>query len=209
MTTRRGLGVSALVLFVALAVYAVRPPGPRSMREFEPARLAQLELEMWQAYYAKERLRLFYLLVTMLREQYRYSWATAVQEGFHLARAAATFDDARSNYEQVLPDLERAYTTAKNWLGADFDPAAVARAELAWWVARRTPGQNSPIQVGGLIADEYSLLYDMPRFQMLRSATLRAEAGALRDSEAAEPNWKAIGALLEESYGDLHDRLRP
>ena len=32
---------------------------------------------MWQAYYAKERVRLFTLLTTMLREQYHYSWATA------------------------------------------------------------------------------------------------------------------------------------
>ncbi len=50
---------------------------------------------MWQAYYAKERARLFALLVTLLHEQYHYSWATATLEGFHLARAAATFGDLR------------------------------------------------------------------------------------------------------------------
>src|SRR5262245_17179527 len=113
------------------------------MRLFSPARLADLELRMWQADYAKERARLLGLLVTTLREQYRYSWATATREAFHLARAAATFSDLQGDYEQVLPDLEAAYATAKSWLGAGFDPKAVARAELAWWVARRTPGQNS------------------------------------------------------------------
>ena len=52
-----------------------------------------------------------------------------------------------------MPDLEAAYSTARDWLDAGFDPPAVARAELAWWVARRIPGQNSVEQVGGLIAD--------------------------------------------------------
>src|SRR5439155_10885044 len=96
------------------------------------------------------------LLVTTLREQYHYSWATAATEGFHLARAAATFGDASSHYETVLPDLEAAYGTAKRWLSAGFEPRDVARAELAWWVARRTPGRNEPEEVGRLIAVEYA-----------------------------------------------------
>lgn len=125
------------------------PPGPRSLRQFDADRLADLEVGMWQAYYAKERVRLFGLVVTMLHEQYHYSWAKAAREAFHLARAAANFGDARGNYEAlVLPDLELAYGTAKDWLHAGFDPAAVARAELAWWIARRVPGENSAEHVG-------------------------------------------------------------
>ena len=158
---------------------------------------------MWQAYYGKEKARLFALLVTMLHEQYRYSWATASEEGFHLARAAATFGDLRSNYEQVLPDLEQAYGTARSWLGAGFDPRAVARAELAWWVARRIPGRNSPEQVGSLMADEYALLYETDRERVARAALLRAEAGALRDAQAAQPDWDTIRRLLQQSYRDL------
>jgi hypothetical protein len=191
---------------VALGGYAAAtaPPGPRSIREFNPDRLADLELRMWQAYYAKENVRLFGLLVVTLREQYHYPWTTATVEGFHLARAAATFGNLRSDYEVVLPDLETAYTTARDWLSAGFDPAAVARAELAWWVARRIPGQNSPEQVGDLIADEYAMLYETPRADVLESARLRAEAAALRDQEAAAPDWARIGRMLTDSYAHLH-----
>jgi hypothetical protein len=157
----RALLVGLAIAAAFVAAFALTPPrGPRSMRVFQPARLADLEVRMWQAYYAKERVRLFVLLVTMLREQYRYPWATAVAEGFHLARAAATFGDATGHYEVVLPDLEAAYGAARAWTGAAFDPGAVARAELAWWVARRVPGRNSPEQIGRLIADEYALLYE-------------------------------------------------
>jgi hypothetical protein len=193
----------AVVLAFAIA-FAVTPPrGPRSMRVFNPDRLADLEVRMWQAYYAKERVRLFALLVTMLHEQYRYSWATATKEAFHLARAAARFGDLKGGYEVVLPDLEAAYATAKSWLRAGFDPRDVARAELAWWIARRIPGRNSPEQVGALIADEYALLYETRREAVTNAARLRAEAAALRDAEAAEPDWDTIGALLRQSYRDL------
>src|SRR5262245_37133301 len=170
------------------------------MRQFNPGRLADLELRMWQAYYAKERARLFGLLVTMLREQYHYSWASATRQAFYFARAAATFGDLHGDYEQVLPDLEAGYATAKSWLGSGFDPAAVARAELSWWVARRVPGQNSAEQVGRLIAQEYALLYETSVERMAEAALLRATAAKLRDEQASQPDWVRIGQLLDASY---------
>ena len=173
------------------------------MRQFDAGRLADLEVRMWQAYYDKERVRLFGLLVTLLHEQYHYSWATATVEGFHLARAAATFGDLKENYDVVLPDLEAAYAKLRSWTGAGFDPRAVARAELAWWVARRIPGQNSPEQVGQLIAEEYALLYETSRERVAEAALLRAEAGALRDAHATSPDWNAIARLLQQSYRAL------
>jgi hypothetical protein len=198
--------IAVIAVVVVAGGYVLTAPasGSRSIREFEPDRLADLELGMWQAYYAKENVRLFGLLVTMLREQYHYSWVTAVREGFHLARAAATFGNLRGTYDVVLPDLEAAYGTAQRWLRAGFDPRAVARAELAWWVARRIPGQNDPKQVGSLIADEYAMLYEAPRPTVERAALLRAQAAALRDAQAERPDWKTVGDLLRESYRDLH-----
>ncbi len=165
--------------------------------------MADLELGMWRAYYAKENVRLFTLLVRLLREQYHYSWAKAADEGFHLARAAATFGSATGGYDRVLPDLEHAYTAARTWLRAGFDPREVARAELAWWVARRTPGQNAPPNVGRLMANEYALLYEVPRERVAGAALLRAEAAALRDDGAAHPDWDGIGELLRQSYREL------
>ena len=204
MTRVRLVGlVAACVIGFTIALAFTPPRGPRSMRHFNADRLADLEVRMWQAYYAKERVRLFALLVTMLHEQYRYSWATATKEAFHLARAAARFGDLKGGYEVVLPDLEAAYATAKSWLRAGFDPREVARAELAWWIARRVPGRNSPEQVGALIADEYALLYETRRETMTNAARLRAEAAALRDAEAAEPDWDTIGRLLQQSYREL------
>jgi hypothetical protein len=193
----------AIVIAFTLAFALTPPPGPRSMRQFRPARLAELEVGMWQAYYAKERVRLFRLLVTLLREQYRYPWATATIEAFHLARAAATFGDLKGNYEVVLPDLEAAYEKARSWTDAAFDARAVARAELAWWVARRITGQNSAEQVGRLIADEYALLYETTPENVAAAAVLRARAAAIRDAHADHPDWAEIASLLRASYDEL------
>jgi len=196
--------VAAAVVIAFVAAFAFTPPsGPRSLRQFQPARLADLEVRMWQAYYAKERVRLFSLLVTLLHEQYHYSWATATLEGFHLARAAATFADLKDGYDAVLPDLEVAYAKAQSWTGAAFDSRAVARAELAWWTARRVPGQNSAEQVGALIADEYALLYETTPANVAAAAFLRAKAAALRDDQAPHPDWTTIARLLRASYDEL------
>jgi hypothetical protein len=206
---RRWLTLVVACVAVAVTAYALTaaPAGPRSLRAFDPDRTAALELEMWQAYYAKQRVRLFRLLVTLLREQYHYPWTTAATEGFLLARAAATFGDATSKYEIVLPDLEKGYATARQWLGAGFEPGRVARAELAWWVARRTKGQNDPENVGRLIAEAYALLYEAPFDDMLKPGLLRAEAAAMRDAQAGAPDWPTIGRLLTESYRELHANL--
>ena len=204
---KRAAIATAIVLAFVLAFLLTPPGGVRSIRQFNPTRLADLEVRMWEAYYAKERSRLFLLLVTLLREQYHYSWATATVEGFHLARAAATFGDLKGGYDVVLPDLEAAYAKAKSWTGAAYDPQAVARAELAWWVARRIPGQNSPEQVGALIADEYALLYETTPAVVASAAELRARAAALRDAQAASPDWDRISRLLLQSYRELSAAL--
>lgn len=211
MTRRRWVLLTVAVTGAVLyyAGWVATPPGPRSHRVFDPDRLADLELDMWRAYYAKARVRLFRGLVVSLHEQYRYPWAKAGRVAFHLARAAATFGDLRGDYNQVLPDLERAYSISKAWTGAGYDPAAVARAELAWWVARRIPGQNSPEQVGGLIADEHALLYDVPRERVLEAAILRARAGRLRDEGGDRADWDTVGRLLRESYRSLAAAVGP
>lgn len=200
---------TALLGTALYAFFVATPAGPRSMRAFDADRTADLEVDMWQAYYRKEHRRLFLDLVTLTHDQYRYPWSRAMRASFHLARAAATFGNLRSGYEQVLPDLERAYAIAKDWTGARFDPAEVARAELAWWVARRVPGQDSPEQVGALIARENALLYDVSVDRVLEASVLRARAGRLRDEGGDRADWAEVSRLLHASYRQLHTAVQP
>jgi hypothetical protein len=204
---RRRLRWAVSVVVGALAVYGLvlhTPPGPRSIREFDPDRIAALEVDMWQAYYDKRNVRLFWDLTVMLREQRRYTWTKAATEGFYLARPAARFARMRGGYDAVLPDLEHAFRMAKDWTGATYDPAAVARAELAWWVARRDPKAQSPENVGRLIGELYATTYGVPIERVANAGRLRAEAAALRDRGRQQPDWDTISDLLHRSYRELH-----
>jgi hypothetical protein len=210
MKLPRGRLVWALVLFVlagACWVLFVPPRGPRSLKAFDPERTAALEVDMWKAYYEDRHLVLFADLATLTHEQYHYTWYRALRASLFLARAASTFAKIRSDYEQVLPDLERAYAIARDWTGSTFDPAAVARAELAWWVARRDPAGNSPESVGALIAEENALIYGVPRERVLEASILRARAGRLRDEGGEHADWAAVARLLMQSYRRLHDAV--
>src|SRR5690348_1440571 len=155
--SKKRVALLVLILLIGAGTYAaafVAPPCPHALNQFDPDRTADLEVDMWKVYYDHDDTRLFMDLVTLLHEQNRYPWGKACVAAYHLARAASAFSESHTGYELLLPDLESAYAIAKDWTHASFDPAAVAKAELAWWVARRIPAQSSPDIVGGLIADE-------------------------------------------------------
>lgn len=205
----RRVVLAAIGVALAAAIYLGFATTPGALRTFDADRMAARETAMWKAYYDKRNAALFADLVVMLRERYGYPWATAARMAFYLARAAATFGNLRSDYEQVLPDLDAAYRLARDWSDTAYDPAAVARAELAWWVARRIPGQDSPEQVGGLIADLNALLYGVDRERVLQASVLRARAGRLRDLGGAAADWDEVRRLLEASYQSLRDAVTP
>jgi hypothetical protein len=205
MTLFRASLIVAACGAAALALVLVKAPsGPRSLRTFDPDRLANLEMDMWQAYYRKQNLRLFRDLIVTLHEQYTFSWAGALTTGFYLARAASSFATLTTNYDRVIPDLEHAFTRVRMATDGTFDPAAVAKAELAWWVARRVPGRNSAEQVGRLIAEENALIFNAPLEAVLAPSVLRARAGKLRDDGGINADWTTVSDLLRDSYQQLH-----
>lgn len=207
MTARRRNWLVIAGVLLAIFVYSgfiSRPSGPQDVRIFDPDRTAELEISMWKAYYDKRNVALFMDLITATRERYRCSRFTAARIAFHLARAAATFGNLRSDYDQVLPDLEKGYGLAREVAGLTYDPASLAKAELAWWVARRIPGKNSAEQVGDLIADLNAQFYNVPKAKVLEASVLRARAGKLRDDGGLNADWPEISRILVESYRSLH-----
>lgn len=191
----------------ALAVHT--PPGPRSPRVFQPDRLADLEVEMWRAYYRGERVSLFATLVIALREQLRYPWAQATRAAFHLARAAARFAaEGAAAREVVLRELERAYEIARRWSAAGYDARAVAEKELAWWVARRDPEGRDVENVGRLIAEVYAAFYEVEVEKVKEAGVLRARAAALRDRAGAAVDWEQVRRGLREAYSALAKGVR-
>lgn len=175
---------------------------------YDPVEVGKAETRMWKAYYGGNRTQLGILLVQLLRKQYGLRPLEAKEIGELLASSAMTFKAARGQYEEkVMPDLTRAYRGIQEATGVPFDPVEVARAELAWWVARRTPGQDSAEQIGQKIGQLYATLYggDHPAFH--EAGMLRARAARLRDEGAAKADWAAVEVLLIASYTALGEAM--
>jgi len=183
-------------------------------RDFDPDRLARLELRAWKAYYRRQPARLFALLVLVNREQARTTWPMALVAAFHLARAAVRFGRADGGYHRFLPDIERGYRAlgvAPERLGD------VARRELRWRVVRRNVGATAGAAAGTAITELYAALYQVPEESIAEAGRLRGLAAEIRDRGAnADPDgpagagtayWPKVAQLLRTAYRRLQDGL--
>lgn len=199
------LAAACVVPAVSLPAWYVGFHDRGAPKTFDPVKLAAIELRMWQAYYDRGRdMDIARDLLGMLRDEFGLSLYTAYKVGMDLFEATVQFKNTRNNYDAlVLPPLVRAYTRLGKAVEKPWDPAAVAQAELAWWVARRTPGADSPENVGRLIARQYALMYGADNAEIQEAGRLRAQAAHQRDAGGANAHWPEIQKVLEASYGAL------
>ena len=179
--------------------------------DFDPDRMAALETRMWKAYYRKQPLRLFGLLVLGLREQAGASWPRALAASVFLTKAAAGFARTRGDYDRFAPDIARGYRILGLGGGSDLDE--VARWELRWWVVRREIGLAAGEAAGDAITKLYAALYDVPAERVAEAGRLRGVAAEVRDrGAAADPDgatglgrayWPEVAKLLQDSYRSL------
>ena len=180
------------------------------VRDFDPDRLAALETGMWKAYYRRQPVRLFGLLVLALREQAHASTPRAVAAAALLTRAAAGFARATGEYDRFAADIVRGYRI----LGFDGPTLeAAARHELRWWVVRREIGLAAGEAAGDSITELYAALYGVPRDAVAEAGRLRGRASEVRDRGAnADPDgpagrgttyWPEVARLLRASYRSL------
>ena len=168
---------------------------------FNPTRLADSEMRMWRDYYSGNRMGLGLELVKAVREQFKVGQNDAMEIARDFAGAAVAFQSASGNYESVaLPELEAGYERVRKVVGGTWDSGQAARAELEWWVQRRTPGHESTAEVGRSIATLYALLYGRTNARLERAGYLRAEAARVRDQSG---DWPRVQKLLRESYSEL------
>lgn len=197
---------TAAVVFMLAAIAGWRLTVYRPA--FDADKVGGAEARMWQAYYTGNKAEIALELISLLRNQHGLSLPEATAIANQLASAAMKFHSARENYEQVaLGDLTEAYRLIGQASGASFHPEEVARAELAWWVARRIPGQNSAEQVGEKIAGLYGLFFGKDPAAFRTAGLRRAQAARLRDSGGKDADWPRIEDLLKESYRELNRAL--
>lgn len=173
--------------------------------DFDPARLAASETRMWKCYYARDGEGMALEMIASLREQFGASLKTAYGIVEPMARGTMAFSRGRRD---VLPYLETSYERLAEACGRPWNGRELAEAELAWWVARRTPGEDSAGQVGAETAHVYSLMYGETNVQIERAGLLRAQAAALRDAGGRDADWAGVERLLVDSYTALREGIQ-
>jgi hypothetical protein len=211
-TKRRGVG-TFLIGLLASGVHNRGVAGGWG-RGFDPERMASIELRAWKAYYRRQPMRLFALLVLANHEQARTGWLGSVIGAAWLTRAAVRFAGSEGDYDRFLPSIERGYRA----LGVGDDRSAeVARAELRWWVVRREIGLAAGHAAGDAITALYAALYGLPAQALAEAGRLRGLAAEMRDRGAnADPDgprgrgrsyWPKVAQLLKRAYLSLANAL--
>ncbi|MCK4981323.1 MAG: hypothetical protein KAS17_00295, partial [Victivallaceae bacterium] len=135
------------------------------------------------------------------RKQFGMTPGEATQIAYMMTSSAMLFK--KGKYDAALPPLKTAYTRIKQYTNLDFNPEKVAKADLKWWIARRTPARKNPEIIGLAIAHLYELIYGYRHQGFTRAGLLRAKAMHLRDMGKTKADWKQIEKLLLQSYKAL------
>jgi hypothetical protein len=192
-------------LFTAAFAQTDKNAVPDYQKNYNPERIAAAETAMWRAYYNKDRitgkLKLAMLLVELLKEQFKLQPDEAAQIAYLLTSSAMLFK--KGKYDEALPPLKSAYENIKKYTTLNFDPEKVAKADLKWWIARRTPERKKPEVIGQYITHLYELIYGYSHQGFTEAGLRRAQAVYLRDTGGEKADWKKIEKLLVQSYQAL------
>lgn len=184
-------------------------PRHHDLRRFDPARVASLETAMWRSYYDHHAFELFTELTQLLRQEYGMPFCRSVVAGYHAAKAAEVFQrgHSRGEYERALPDLVAYYHLILRSSASAFDPDAVARLELEWWIVHRERDHFPPRDLEVALSRLQAEIYQLPFTGFAEHARARARAMQIRDTQAdtglTASDWARIDELLTRSWAAL------
>jgi hypothetical protein len=202
--------IIAIVLLVILIAADLFAPWHTDLRKFEAAAIAELETDMWHAYYDKESFRLFRLLVKMLHDHQGFPYLQASYQAYLAAQAAMVFKKGheRKDFELALPYLIKYYDGIKRIGQLNCNPEQVAKAELEWWIIHRERLRYGEAALVKSVAVATGSLYSEDPEDLMEYAQARTDAMIIRDDEEARDNvsdqeWKQINTKLLYSYQSL------
>lgn len=168
-------------------------------------RIARIETELWEAYYQREWLREFRLLIAMHREFMGMSLPAAVAASYLAARAAIAFAplDA-SDLEGAHRYLARYYQHVRRALGCTAGAVDLADRELHYWVVHRAVARRRLAEVAaGRPVDDPPLAEIAPvsdAFASLHAGLFNSTPQVMRDSGIYRAQAAAIVDRISGRY---------
>ena len=104
---------------------------------FNPAQIAYYEKSGWEAYYDRNWLRAFWLLVQLNREQFHMSPFIALLAALDTVRASVAFAPVDNDVPKATYFIERFFAKARHSLHIRADAKTLAALEMDYWLVHR------------------------------------------------------------------------
>lgn len=190
---------------------------------FDPNKVAYYEKAGWEAYYDRNWLRVFGLMVQLNREEFSMPLLTAIAAAIDIVRASLAFKPVENDLPAATAHLSRFYEKARRSTPLQTDAPTLARLEMDYWVVHRQlalarmnhsetfdPASSEDIapMVEALVNLHAALFPGTPA-SIRRSAELRALAAKTVDritgkySDDFQKDWLLIENLLQQAYREI------
>ena len=172
----------------------------KAMSAYDPEKVAYLEAESWVAYYRRRWPRLLRLSVGLVAESFQLPLPQALYGAYLAARAQMIFAPKDNDVPRAEAAMRRFYELVNQVHRSQFDPAAVARLELNWWVVHRQLfGQSDNEPLVQALTDLYAAVYEVEPGLVREATQLRAEAMQLSDRWVNEGCAEGSPLIAEET----------
>ena len=174
---------------------------------FAPDRVAYYEAAGWRAYYERNWLKVFRLIVALAQEQFHIPFPVSLLAGYDVVRASAAWVPVDHDESVVREYLARFYRIARRYSGLTFDPDEAAARELRYYdVHRKLVGNPAKQEFVDAMAALHATLFGISLDEARESAQLRVLANNTVDeitsgrSGDVEADWQLLEEYLRQCY---------
>lgn len=194
-----------------------------SKLRFNPDKVAYYEKAGWEAYYDRDWLRAFRLMVQLNREEFRMPFPAAVAGALDVVRASIAFAPVDNDIPRTKEFLRRYFDRARRSSGIPIDAATLSELEIDYWIVHRRLAvermkqpdlDNTGPMVESLVRLHSALFGGAPE-AVRRSAEYRALAAKAVDritgrySTDVAGDWRQVEAYLQQAYREIAAALPP
>jgi hypothetical protein len=200
-------GVLAGMIVVGAVVVALREKNPPRLTtpRFDPVAVGTTEADGWRAYYDRDFVAGFRLLLRLMRQQFGLGPLDALRATHAAVRAQMAFAPKVNDLDVACRWLSRFYAISPRRGGVTAED--LAHAELDYWVVhRRVASDDDQAPLIDAFVRLHALLFGGDATSLRRSAELRTEACNVVDritsgrSTDIEQDWQQIREHLIAAY---------
>ncbi|MEP7189659.1 MAG: hypothetical protein ABI901_10770 [Roseiflexaceae bacterium] len=194
----------------------IQPSPSFDMCGFDPNAIAYYETEGWRAYYDRNWLRAFGLMVHLSDSQFHIPFPRSFLAVYHIIRASVVFVPRDHDLNVVRQHLVRFYCIAADANRGAFDPHTVADLELRYWEIHRElaamPDSNKDSLLER-VAALHAALFGRTPAELWASAVSRVAAANAVDQitsrRSSDPaaDWELVESSLRRAYQQVKSAI--